>query len=129
MPGIRRVVTSTGAEILVGRSATANDRLTHEVAGRADWWLHAVGPGSHVVLRNPEGLREPRPEELVAAARLAAWFSRARGSTKVEVHWTRARQVRRPRGGKPGQALIENQRSIVVEPAAPAEIAGDGDGA
>jgi predicted ribosome quality control (RQC) complex YloA/Tae2 family protein len=123
IPGILRVTTPNGAEILVGRSASANDRLTHEIATRNDWWLHAVGPGSHVVLRNPEQLEEPRPGQLVAAARLAAWFSRARGSTKVEVHWTRAGWVRRPRGARTGQVLMDRFRTIVVEPAAPATIA------
>lgn len=123
IPGVLRVTTPDGAEILVGRSATANDRLTHEIARRGDWWLHALGPGSHVVLRNPEQLEEPRPGQLVSAARLAAWFSRSRAATKVEVHWTRAGRVRRPRGAKPGQVLIEQYRTILVEPGAPAAIA------
>ncbi len=120
-PGILRLRTPEGDVILVGRNATANDRLTHQVAARDDWWLHAEGPGSHVVLRNPEHLKQPPAKALEHAAGVAAWFSRARSATTVEVHWTRVRSVRRPRGGAPGQALLDGHRSIRVSPRRPAQ--------
>ena len=123
-PGILSLSTPGGDVILVGRNASANDRLTHQVAARDDWWLHAEGPGSHVVLRNPQRLRQPPPKALERAASVAAWFSRARSAATVEVHWTRARSVRRPKGGAPGQALIEGQRSIRVSPRRPVPAGG-----
>lgn len=122
--GIARYRTSDGHEILVGRNARANDRLTHEIAARDDWWLHAVGPGSHVVLRNPRRLSEPPPTALHAAAALAAWFSKARRSTKVEVRWTRVRQVRRPRKSLPGMAVLKRYSSLLIEPRAPKDLLG-----
>lgn len=125
--GILRVQTAAGHEVLIGRNARANDRLTHEVAARHDWWLHAEGPGSHVVLRNPRRLEQPPPDALAEAAALAAWFSKARGSGKVEVHWTQARRIRKPRNAPAGTALMERFHSYLATPRPPAEV-GDGDG-
>ncbi len=123
-PGILRLTTPEGDVILVGRNASANDRLTHQVAARDDWWLHAEGPGSHVLLRNPQRLRKPPAKALEHAASVAAWFSKARSAATVEVHWTRARSVRRPKGGAPGQALLEGHRSIRVQPRRPKPAGG-----
>jgi len=123
--GILHVTTSEGYEILIGRNAINNDRLTHKVADRHDWWLHAEGPGSHVVLRNPRRLEQPPPDALVAAAALAAWFSKARSAAKVEVRWTQARRVRKPRGAPAGTALLDKFHSFVVAPRPPAEVAAE----
>lgn len=117
--GIARFVCANGEEILVGRNARANDRLTHQLADRDDWWLHAVGPGSHVILRNPRHLSEPPAEALQAAACTAAWFSKARQATKVDVHWTQARHVRRPRRAAPGMVLLSRHQTVMVEPRDP----------
>jgi len=125
LPGIMRVTTAAGHEILVGRSATSNDRLTREIAAKHDWWLHAEGPGSHVVLRNPRRLEQPPPDALAAAAALAAWFSKGRSAAKVEVHWTQARRVRKPRGAPAGAVLMDEFHSFVVQPRPPAEVAVD----
>ena len=115
------------SSIPVGRSARANEQLTHEIARGQDWWLHAGGPGAHVVLRNPERLEQPRPEALVAAAGLAAWFSRERSGGKVEVHWTQARHVHRVRGAPVGTAAMRQYRTILVSPTPPAQAGGSED--
>jgi predicted ribosome quality control (RQC) complex YloA/Tae2 family protein len=109
-----------GFEILVGRGELENDRLTFDVAEPHDLWLHVAGAtaGSHVVVRNPERREVPRPV-LEAAAAAAAWFSKARGSPRVEVHLCRACDVRKPRGAPPGLVELERWRSIKVKPAVP----------
>ena len=62
-----------------GRTARDNDHLSLKVARNDDWWFHVRGmPGSHVVLRVPEG-EEPDRETLKQAAAVAAWYSKARG--------------------------------------------------
>ena len=69
-----RTFVVDGFEILVGKASTDNDALTFDVAKGHDLWLHAGGgtPGSHVVVRVPEGNADvPRPV-LEAAAALAA---------------------------------------------------------
>ncbi|NKB90248.1 MAG: DUF814 domain-containing protein [Acidobacteria bacterium] len=120
--GILTVTTVAGYEILVGRSATHNDRLTHQVAQPHDWWLHAEGPGSHVVLRNPRRLEQPPQDALAAAASLAAWFSKARSAGKVEVKWTAVKRVRKPRGAPAGLAVLDQHHTFVVAPRPPAEV-------
>jgi predicted ribosome quality control (RQC) complex YloA/Tae2 family protein len=107
-----------GFEILVGKGAEDNDRLTFGVAEPRDFWLHVAGPaGSHVVVRNPFGLDElPRPVA-ERAAQLAAWHSKARGARgKVEVHLCRVADVRKPKGFAPGEVLLKRWDAVKVYP-------------
>ncbi|MCA9594239.1 MAG: DUF814 domain-containing protein [Myxococcales bacterium] len=112
-----RSVTIDGFEVLVGRGARENDELTFHVARPNDVWMHVGGgtPGSHVVIRNPEREAVPR-EVLERAAALAAWYSKARGAPKVEVHVCRAADVSKPRGAKPGLVQIKRFERIKVRP-------------
>jgi predicted ribosome quality control (RQC) complex YloA/Tae2 family protein len=104
-----------GFEILLGRSARDNDRLTLRIAAPHDLWLHAAGyAGSHVVIRNPAKGEVPRPI-LEAAAQLAAYHSKARGATgKVPVHVCPAGEVRKRPGAPPGQVMLKGGSTIRV---------------
>lgn len=124
--GIDRYTSSDGFEILVGRNARGNERLTHKLAAPHDFWLHAEGPGSHVVLRNPRRDETPSSDALREAAALAAHFSRARGATKVNVRWTQARHVKKPRGAPAGQVILRASHTFLAEPISPAELFGNG---
>lgn len=107
-----------GIRARVGRSARENDRLTFEVAGPNDLWLHARGmPGAHVVLLTPG--RPPTEEAVRAAAALAAYYSAGRAAAKVPVDVTARRYVRRMRGGQPGQVTYTHERTLVVTPGLP----------
>ena len=106
-----------GYEILVGRSDDDNDYLTFKVAKGRDLWLHVGGgtPGSHVVVKNPSGKDVPR-EVLEAAAQLAAWYSKARGAPRGEVHWCKQADVSKPKGAPRGQVQIKRFKKIKVVP-------------
>ncbi|MDQ4079307.1 MAG: NFACT RNA binding domain-containing protein [Gemmatimonadota bacterium] len=108
--------SSGGIEILVGRGARSNDELTYDIARPDDVWLHARDlTGAHVVMRWTQ--KGPPPSrDLHEAAALAAWHSRARGSTVVPVDWTRRRHVRRARGGPPGRAIVERAKTVMARP-------------
>ncbi len=123
--GVSTYVSSDGYEILVGRNASANDRLTHRIATPHDWWLHAQGPGSHVVVRNPKRQQDPPPATLSEAASLAAYFSFARGATKVNVHLTQVRHLRKPRGAAPGRVILKLTRTVLAEPVSPKTMFGE----
>lgn len=120
-----RTVNVEGWEVLIGRGDEDNDHLTFDVAAPHDLWLHVAGgtPGSHVVLRNPEKGEVPRPV-IERAAELAAWYSKARGAPRVEVHVCRASDVSKPRGAPRGLVELAKWKSVKVKPTAPA---GGGD--
>jgi predicted ribosome quality control (RQC) complex YloA/Tae2 family protein len=102
-------------EVLVGRTAGDNDRLTFQLASQRDFWLHVAGtPGSHVIVRNPGGLETLPRETLRFAARLAAVHSKSKGGGQVSVHVARVRDVRKPRGAPPGQVTLQRFRSVRV---------------
>lgn len=117
-PGVRRFTLGDGFVVFVGRNAAQNHELVTERAAGDDLWLHARGvPGSHVIVKH-DG--RPIPEAVIeAAARLAAYYSAARGDASVEVDVTQRRHVRPIRGGKPGMVTYRNERTLSVPPQKP----------
>jgi len=116
IPGARRYSSSDELEILVGRTASDNDRLTFKIAQPNDIWLHAADyGGSHVVIRNPTRKEVPH-RTLLEAAQLAAHFSQAKKNSKVDVHYTQRKFVSKIKGGKPGLVRLQRFKSIVVTP-------------
>jgi len=107
-----------GFEVLIGKGDADNDALTFGVAEPRDFWMHVAGPaGSHVVVRNPDGLDALPRSVLTRAAELAAWHSKARGAKgKVEVHICRVADVSKPRDFDPGQVLLRRWDSVKVYP-------------
>ena len=113
----RRSIQMDGHEILVGRSSRENDELTFKVADGDDFWFHVAGyTGSHVIVRNPAKDTELESSLLIRAAQLAAYFSQARNSNKVEVHYTRRKFVSKPKKAKPGLVRLREFKTVTVEP-------------
>lgn len=110
-----RTTEFEGFTILVGKGARDNDALTFDVAEPDDLWLHVGGgtPGSHVVVRNPDCVDIPY-EVLRHAAKLAAWYSKARSPRAVRVDYCPAKRVRKPRGAPAGLVEISGHRTITV---------------
>jgi predicted ribosome quality control (RQC) complex YloA/Tae2 family protein len=105
--------STSGARILVGRSARDNDALTFGAARGNDLWLHARGvQGSHVVVPDPGDAPDSRT--LSDAALLATHFSRARGEDRAEVSWTRRKHVRKSKGAPAGSVVATQERVLVV---------------
>ncbi|AEV16115.1 Fibronectin-binding A domain protein [Thermus sp. CCB_US3_UF1] len=114
-----RYTSPSGFPVLVGRNAKENDLLTR-LAHSEDLWFHAQGvPGSHVILK-AEG-KNPPLEDLLFAARLAAYHSKARGEKQVPVDYTRKKHVWRPRKAPPGQVLYTGAKTLFVEGTLPGE--------
>ncbi len=113
----RKFVSPDGWTVLVGRTAADNDVLSLRLASPKDFWLHVAGDsGSHVVIRNPEGIQRPPRETLQFAAALAAGYSRARSGGRVAVHWTQRSEVRKPRGLPAGKVALGRYRTIHASP-------------
>jgi predicted ribosome quality control (RQC) complex YloA/Tae2 family protein len=113
--GGHRRVQVDGFELLLGTSALGNERVTFELAGNDDLWLHARGvPGSHVVVR--AGGRSLPVEVIEAAARLAAEHSAARYDALVLVDWSPRKYVRKVRGAPPGLVTYTHEQTVRVRP-------------
>lgn len=113
---VRPVVDAEGNQVYIGRTGPQNDRVTFDIGGPDDWWIHARGvPGSHVLVRGNG--REPSEIALERAAAVAAWYSKSRPAGKVEVDLARRRDVRKIKGGGPGLVTYRNERTVLVSPA------------
>lgn len=123
---IRRFTSTEGFEILCGKSGLGNDLLVSRYAAGDDVWFHVKdAPGSHALIKvagKKQALTEKTIEE---AASIAAFYSKSKGSSKVEVIYTEARNVKKPKGAKPGMVTVKEYRGVVVRPGLP-EGAGDG---
>lgn len=112
-PTVEGYVSSDGTDILIGKNNKQNDYLTNRIAARDDIWLHTKDiPGSHVVIRSAN----PSDETIIEAAKLAAFFSKARQSSSVPVDYTKVRYVKKPSGAKPGFVIYDNQQTVYVTP-------------
>jgi predicted ribosome quality control (RQC) complex YloA/Tae2 family protein len=116
-----RTVVLDGFEVLIGKGDEENDHLTFDVAAPEDFWLHVAGgtPGSHVVIRNPEKLETLPRAVVVGAARLAAWYSKARRRRLVDVHLCQVADVRKRRGAPPGEVELRRWRRVRVRQDSP----------
>ena len=112
--GPMRFVSSTGYEILVGRSNAQNDELTLKTARRSDVWLHTQKiHGSHVIIRAEDTV--PDDDTLYEAACLAAYHSQSRDGGKVPVDYCLAKFVKKPRGSMPGMVIYTDYRTIAAD--------------
>ncbi|WP_226674285.1 NFACT family protein [Rossellomorea aquimaris] len=112
-PVLEQYTSSDGTQILVGKNNKQNDYLTNRVAGREEIWLHTKDiPGSHVVIKNPN----PSEQTIKEAANIAAYFSKARESSSVPVDFTEVKQVKKPKGAKPGFVIYDGQQTVYVTP-------------
>jgi len=116
----RRFSSPHGYLVLIGRTNTENDLLTLKYAGSQDIFLHTRGtPGSHTILRVGAKKEKPPKEDILFAARLAAYFSKARQAKHVEVSYTERKHVTKPKGAKPGLVMITQEKTLYVEPGLP----------
>lgn len=114
-----------GFEALAGKTDADNDLLSLRTAKAGDLWFHVRGvPGSHVILRHPEG-EKPDSTLIKQTAAIAAWHSKARNAGTVPVCWTEARHVGKPRGARPGSVTIKREKIIKVRPGIPTGSSGN----
>ncbi|RJE49039.1 MULTISPECIES: NFACT RNA binding domain-containing protein [unclassified Dehalobacter] len=110
-------LSKSGRPILVGRNNKQNDRMTWREAKPGDLWLHVKNiPGSHIIVPLSEEEEFPDDNTLLDAAALAIYFSQARGSSHVPVDYTHVRQIKKPRGAKPGMVVYEQNWSLLLTP-------------
>ena len=108
-------ISSDGFHMYVGKNNFQNEDLTFNFANGGDWWFHArVFPGSHVIVKT-EGSELP-DNTFEEAARLAAYYSKARDAKKVEIDYIQRKHVKKVNGGAPGFVIYHTNYSMVIEP-------------
>ena len=108
-----RFILSSGAELLVGKNNTQNDELTLRTAGKNDLWFHTKNiHGSHAILFS----ESPTDDDIIEAAEIAAYYSKAKNSSSVAVDYTPARYVKKPQGARPGMVIYTTNKTIYVTP-------------
>lgn len=104
-----------GCAIYVGLNARGNRHVTFRIASPGDLWFHVHDmPGTHVVVKEIDGLAAE--ETIHVAASLAAWFSRARETSKVQVDYTERKNVRSIPGSAIAHVTYRNPRTVIVRP-------------
>lgn len=107
--------SSEGKDIFVGRNNRQNQELTLKFARKNDYWFHVkTGPGSHVILKTDGS--EPTDKELLECAEIAAYFSRSRQSSNVEVDYTKRQFVRRHPSNQTGLVIYTDFSTLYVTP-------------
>ena len=107
-------ISSDGFHMYVGKNNLQNDELTFRFANGGDWWFHSKKyPGSHVIVKT-EGKELP-DRTFEEAARLAAHFSKASKSDKVEIDYVQKKEVKKPGGAKPGFVVYYTNYSLLID--------------
>ena len=107
--------TSGGFTVLVGRNNTGNDKLTFKTAFGSDIWFHTQKiHGSHTVLLVREG--QPGEDDIIEAAGICAYYSKARNSGAVPVDYTLVKYVKRQPGRIPGRVFYTDYKTVFVTP-------------
>lgn len=107
-------ISSDGYHMYVGKNNFQNEELTFKFATGNDWWFHAKGvPGSHVIVKT-EGADDMPDSTFEEAGRLAAYYSQNRGNEKVEIDYIQKKQIKKPKGGKPGFVVYYTNYSLII---------------
>lgn len=119
-----RPLTLQGVEIWIGKGARENDECL-KLSHKEDWWFHARGvAGSHVYIRHHSLGGQSRPPAILmdAAASLAAWHSKAKGSPVVPVSVTQRKYLQKKKHTAPGEVVVRQEDVLDAEPKSSTEI-------
>ena len=105
-----------GYNVFVGRNNKQNDYLTFKVANKEDLWFHTENiHGSHVILKLNKS-KEITDDIISRVASIAAYYSKGRNSSKVNVQYTEVKNIKKPKNAKPGFVVFNHYKTIMVEP-------------
>jgi predicted ribosome quality control (RQC) complex YloA/Tae2 family protein len=103
-----------GYEIWVGKNAKSNDELIR-LSSKNDLWLHVKDfTGSHVIIKQKG--REYSKDVIKIGAQLAAFHSKAKHQSLVQVQFTMRKFVSKPKKAMPGEVNVLQESFVDVEP-------------
>ncbi len=108
-------LSGDGYHIYVGKNNFQNEELTFKFASGNDWWFHAKGaPGSHVIVKNPDGGEMP-DRTYEEAARPAAHYSANSEAEKTEIDYVQKKHVKKVNGKLPGFVIYHTNYSMLID--------------
>lgn len=112
-PNVMRIQYDDETVIYVGKNNLQNDYVTFKLGRKDDMWFHAAYDfGAHVLIQTPD-LDEAK---IRLCAHLAAYFSKSRLGSSVEVHYTPIRNIKKIPGGQLGLVSLSTHKSIYIDP-------------
>ena len=108
-------VNLDGFTIYIGKNNKQNDYITFKISDKNDLWFHVQGfHGSHVLLKTNSQKIDDNHPIIFKCARLAALHSKASNENKVAVDYTLIKNLKKPKGAKPGFVIFNNFKTIVI---------------
>ena len=101
--------------VYIGKNNKQNDYITFKLSDKTDIWFHVQGyHGSHVLLKTNGQTISNDNTIIVKCAKLAALHSKASDENKVLVDYTLIKNIRKPKGSKPGFVVFNNYNTITI---------------
>jgi predicted ribosome quality control (RQC) complex YloA/Tae2 family protein len=114
---LHQAVTPGGFKLFWGKNSSTNDYVSRRLTGPDDLWFHAHGmPGGHLVLKCGGESDQVPEEDVLFAASFAAGYSKGKDAGKVEVIVAQGKEVKKPKGAKPGLVTVNTYRTVMVAP-------------
>lgn len=112
-PNVTQIQYDEETVIYVGKNNLQNDYVTFKLGRKEDMWFHAAYDfGAHVLIQTKE-LDEPK---IRLCAHLAAYYSKSRLGSSVEVHYTQIKNIKKIPGGQMGLVSLSTHKSIFIDP-------------
>ena len=102
-----------GQKITFGKNNLQNNAVSFEYAHKDYMWFHGQKyHGAHVVVNNSK----PDEDTIRLCANIAAYYSKGRYSSSVPVDYCLVKDLKKVKGSKPGFVLINNYKTIYIDP-------------
>lgn len=99
--------------IYIGKNNLQNEAITFKLARKKDLWFHTKDyHGAHIVLSSDDY----DEKSIRLCAQLAAYFSKARQSSSVEVQYCPIQQLKKIPGAKAGMVQVNQYKTIFIDP-------------
>ena len=110
-------ISSDGYDIYVGKNNLQNEEVTFKIANANDWWFHAKNmPGSHVIVKLKNDNKEMPDRVFEEAGAIAAFYSKAKGQSSVEIDYIKRKHIKKVAASKPGFVIYHTNYSLVAKP-------------
>ncbi len=121
----RHFVVAGSYDVFVGKDSKSNDLMTTKFAKANDLWFHVRGAsGSHTILRKKEKAKDFPKESILAAASIAAYYSKVKHSKFVPVAYAEKKYVTKKKDLPSGTVYMTREKVVMVEPKLP-EMKGE----